>query len=44
MGRNTLIRAGRDTVLPGKVELHLEPGDRLRIETPGGGGWGRDKS
>jgi N-methylhydantoinase B/oxoprolinase/acetone carboxylase alpha subunit len=40
MGRNTLIQAGRETVLPGKVELHLEPGDRLRIETPGGGGWG----
>ncbi len=42
MGRNTLIRADRDTVLPGKVELHLEPGDRLRIETPGGGGWGKE--
>ncbi len=44
MGRNTLIRAGRETVLPGKVELTLAPGDRLRIETPGGGGWGRGKS
>ncbi len=44
MGRNTLSRAGRETVLPGKVELTLAPGDRLRIETPGGGGWGRGKS
>ncbi len=44
MGRNTLIRAGRETVLPGKVELTLAPGDRLHIETPGGGGWGRGKS
>ncbi|MCF7984692.1 MAG: hydantoinase B/oxoprolinase family protein [Thiohalocapsa sp.] len=26
--------------LPGKVTLALAPGDRLRIETPGGGGWG----
>lgn len=27
-------------VLPGKAEIRLEVGDRLRIETPGGGGWG----
>jgi len=40
-GRNTLIRQGRETTLPGKVELHLHAGDRLRIETPGGGGYGR---
>jgi 5-oxoprolinase (ATP-hydrolysing) len=26
--------------LPGCCQLHLEPGDRLRIETPGGGGYG----
>jgi N-methylhydantoinase B/oxoprolinase/acetone carboxylase alpha subunit len=32
---------GRQTVtLPGRTRLELEPGDRLRIETPGGGGWG----
>jgi N-methylhydantoinase B len=35
---------GRDTrngePLPPKAEGELEPGDRLRIETPGGGGWG----
>ncbi len=41
-GRNTLIRAdGREQPLPGKVELQLNPGDRLRIETPGGGGYGK---
>ncbi len=40
-GRNTLIRDGVEQALPGKVELQLRPGDRLRIETPGGGGWGR---
>ncbi|HET9370063.1 MAG TPA: hydantoinase B/oxoprolinase family protein [Vicinamibacterales bacterium] len=41
-GRNTLIRDGREQTLPGKVELQLKPGDRLRIETPGGGGYGRE--
>jgi N-methylhydantoinase B/oxoprolinase/acetone carboxylase alpha subunit len=40
-GRNTLIRAGREKRLPGKVQMTLRPGDRLRIETPGGGGYGR---
>jgi N-methylhydantoinase B/oxoprolinase/acetone carboxylase alpha subunit len=40
-GRNTLIRAGQEQPLPGKVELQLRRGDRLRIETPGGGGYGR---
>lgn len=39
-GRNTLIRDGTETLLPGKIELQLRPGDRLRIETPGGGGYG----
>ena len=27
--------------LPSKVSLHLTAGDVLRIETPGGGGWGK---
>jgi N-methylhydantoinase B len=41
-GRNTHVTAdGRDPLeLPGKVVLHLSPGDRVRIETPGGGGFG----
>ncbi len=39
-GRNTLIRDGKETPLPGKIELQLRAGDRLRIETPGGGGYG----
>lgn len=39
-GRNSLIRDGQATPLPGKVTLDLQPGDTLRIETPGGGGWG----
>jgi len=35
-GRNLL----NGEVLPPKVERQVEPGDRLRIETPGGGGYG----
>ncbi len=27
--------------LPGKAQCRLQPGDRLEIATPGGGGWGR---
>lgn len=42
-GRNTLIRDGQAQALPGKVEMRLRPGDRLRIETPGGGGYGADR-
>lgn len=40
-GRNRRILPD-ETVeeLPGKCELPLEPGDRISIETPGGGGWG----
>ncbi len=40
-GCNTLIRSNGEVVaLPAKTRLELEPGDRLRIETPGGGGYG----
>jgi N-methylhydantoinase B len=39
-GENVLIRDGVETVLPGKVQLQLHPGDVLSIHTPGGGGWG----
>ena len=40
-GRNTLLRNdGTVAALPAKVQLELQPGDRLRIETPGGGGFG----
>jgi N-methylhydantoinase B len=38
---------GRDALngepLPSKSEGKLNPGDRLRIETPGGGGYGRPR-
>ena len=40
-GRNLCLRAdGRAEELPGRATVRLAPGDRLRIETPGGGGWG----
>ena len=41
IGRNTIIRAdGSIEQLAGTVQLSLDAGDRLRIETPGGGGFG----
>ena len=40
-GEDWLIRAGRSPErLPGKVTVEVEPGDRLVVLTPGGGGWG----
>jgi N-methylhydantoinase B len=40
-GRNVLLRAGsQPRVLASKAEGVLSPGDRLRVETPGGGGHG----
>ena len=41
-GRNTRSRAGAETVeeLPATVSIDVAYGDRLTIETPGGGGWG----
>jgi N-methylhydantoinase B len=39
-GRNTLRRGRRETKLPGKTRQDLRADDVLRIETPGGGGWG----
>ena len=40
-GRNVLIHAdGAVEELPGKFTRRLDAGDRLRVETPGGGGWG----
>ena len=41
VGRNVLIRGGVEELLPSKARLDLKIGDRVRIETPGGGGYGR---
>ena len=40
-GRNVLIHPdGSEEELPSKFTRRLAAGDRLRVETPGGGGWG----
>ena len=40
-GRNALERPdGSFEELPGRITLDLDAGDRLRVETPGGGGYG----
>jgi N-methylhydantoinase B len=40
-GRNVLIQAdGQEEELPAQFTRRLQAGDRLRIETPGGGGFG----
>ena len=41
-GVNEIIIAGkRPERLPGKVSRAVQAGDRVRVQTPGGGGWGR---
>jgi N-methylhydantoinase B len=42
-GRNTLLRSGRSQTLPAKTRFEARKGDVLRIETPGGGGWGKSR-
>ncbi|MCK4719833.1 hydantoinase B/oxoprolinase family protein [bacterium] len=39
-GRNILIRDGHEKELPARTMVDLIEGDILRIETPGGGGYG----
>jgi N-methylhydantoinase B len=40
-GRNVLVRCdGTEEELPSKGTWRLRRGERVRIETPGGGGWG----
>ncbi len=39
-GENVLIRDGIEQQLPGKTRFTAQPGDRLAIRSPGGGGWG----
>ena len=41
-GKATVTRDdGSSQELPGKFSLRLRKGERIRIETPGGGGWGK---
>jgi len=39
-GRNILVRDGEKKEMTGKFTTKVNPGDRLIIKTPGGGGWG----
>jgi N-methylhydantoinase B len=43
-GITTAIENGAERTLPGKCTLELRAGSRLRIESPGGGGWGKPRS
>jgi N-methylhydantoinase B len=41
-GKNSIIDpGGKTTALPGKTSLQAKAGSILKIETPGGGGWGK---
>jgi len=41
-GRTLIIRRdGSTEEIPGKTSVRLRSGERVRIESPGGGGWGR---
>lgn len=39
-GRNTMLQGKRSKGLPPKFTVRLRSGDRVQIETPGGGGYG----
>ena len=40
-GANYVVSGRRRRKLPGKTGTRLRPGERIRIETPGGGAWGK---
>lgn len=42
VGRNLLIHDGETELLSATTSISVATGDRLIIETPGGGGWGRE--
>jgi len=39
-GVNKVVADGTETELGAKATVQVQPGDRLIVETPGGGGWG----
>lgn len=41
-GINTIIKNGKTETVSGKYTTQLDVGDKVMIETPGGGGWGKD--
>ena len=42
-GRDMVVLHGRARRVPAKSTFQMGPGDRLRVETPGGGGFGRPR-
>jgi len=40
-GKNTLLKGKRAIAIPGKARFEVAAGDVLRIESPGGGGYGK---
>ena len=43
-GKTTIVRRdGSLELMPGKFSTRLHKGERVRIETPGGGGWGQSQ-
>ena len=42
-GRNTLFSGGKAVRLKSKANFGVQAGDVLRIESPGGGGYGRPR-
>ena len=43
VGRNVVIETGQERTMPGKFSRRFEKGARIRIETPGGGGYGEER-
>jgi N-methylhydantoinase B/oxoprolinase/acetone carboxylase alpha subunit len=43
-GKNILVRGVKKILLGGKASLRVSKGDRIVIETPGGGGYGKARS
>jgi N-methylhydantoinase B len=39
-GRNYIVQQGEKKLFPSKFTIRLNPGDKIHIETPGGGGYG----
>ncbi|MGZ4788104.1 MAG: hydantoinase B/oxoprolinase family protein [Terriglobales bacterium] len=40
-GRTVAIRGDGEETLPGKTSVRLKTGECIRVESPGGGGWGK---
>jgi N-methylhydantoinase B len=39
-GRISILHEGTARKIPGKCSIEAAKGDVIRVETPGGGGWG----